>query len=209
MLLLILGLLIFVGVHSVRIVADDWRSAQVAKIGLWPFKGVYAVLSILGFVLIAWGYGQARQQPMVLWTPPAGMSHVTAVLMVPVFILFVATYVPNNVFKAKLKHPQVLSVKLWAVAHLLSNGNLADVLLFGGLLGWAVFDFRAARQRDRAAAGPKQAVDELSSQAMRLSLGIEEKGQLTGNIICVVIGLAVYALFVMGLHEMLIGVRPA
>jgi uncharacterized membrane protein len=204
----LVGLVLFLGVHSVRIFADDWRTAKIASMGALPWKGAYAVASIVAFALIVWGYGMARQAPIVLWAPPAGMKHVTAVLMVPVFILFFATYVPRNMFKARLKHPQVLSVKLWALAHLMSNGTLADVLLFGSFLAWAVLNFRAARQRDRAAAGPQQPVDELSSQAMRLSFGLEQRSMLMGNIICVVIGLVVYALFVMGLHQFLIGVRP-
>jgi uncharacterized membrane protein len=190
--MLVLGLLLFIGVHSVRIVSDDWRSAAIARMGLLPWKAVYALASIAGFVLIVWGYGLARQQPVVLWTPPAAMKHATALLMVPVFMLFVAAYVPRNWFKAKLKHPQVLSVKLWAVAHLLSNGTLADVLLFGGLLAWAVLSFRAARQRDRAAgvaAAPAAAT-------------------VAGTAVCVVLGLVILAAFVMGLHTWLIGVRP-
>src|SRR6187402_3801105 len=117
---LVLGLVIFLGVHSVRIVAEGWRQATIARIGALPWKAVYSVVSIASFVLLVWGYGQARQQ-MPLWDPPAFLRHVTALLMLPVFVLFVAAYVPRNGIKAKLKHPQVLSVKLWAAAHLLSN----------------------------------------------------------------------------------------
>ena len=165
--LLVLGLLLFLGVHSTRIVADGWRTATIARIGPLPWKGLYALASIAGFLLIVWDYGQARQQPMELWQPPAAMRHVTALLMLPVFVLFVAPYVPKNWFRAKLKHPQVLSAKLWAVAHLLSNGMLADVLLFGGFLAWAVLSFRAARQRDRAAGGAAGVESSTAGTAVR------------------------------------------
>jgi uncharacterized membrane protein len=195
--MLILGLVIFLGVHSTRVFADGWRTAMVAKMGALPWKAIYSVVSIAAFVLIVYGYGQARQQPVVLWTPPNGMRHLTALLMLPVFVLFVATYVPRNHFKAKLHHPQVLSVKLWALAHLVSNGTLADVLLFGGFLVWAVLSFRAARQRDRAASPSPQP----SPQG-------GEGATAVGTAICVAVGLAVYVAFVFGLHAWLIGVRP-
>ena len=188
--ILVLGLVLFLGIHSTRVFADGWRSATIAKMGALPWKGVYSVISIATFLLIIYGYGQARQQPVVLWTPPAGMKHLTALLMLPVFVLFVATYVPRNQIKAKLHHPQVLSVKLWALAHLLSNGNLADVLLFGGFLAWAVLSFRAARQRDRAANV------------------VYPAGTLSGTLVCLGVGLAVYLAFVFGLHAWLIGVNP-
>lgn len=185
----ILGLVLFLGVHSTRVFAEGWRAATIARIGEGPWKGIYTVLSIAGFVLLVWGYGQARQQ-VPLWDPPAFMRHVTALLMLPVFVLFVAAYVPRNGIKARLHHPQVLSVKLWALAHLLSNGNLADVLLFGGFLAWAILSFTAARKRDRAAGK------------------VYPAGTMQGTIVCVVVGLAIYAAFVFGLHTWLIGVPP-
>lgn len=202
--MLVLGLVLFLGVHSVRIVADGWRTAAIARIGALPFKGVYTLLSIAGLALVVWGYGAARQQPVVLWEPPAAMRHVTALLMVPVFMLFVATYVPGNWFKARLKHPQVLTVKLWALAHLLSNGNLADVLLFGSFLVWAVLNFRAARERDRVAAGSPH--DPTSYASMLSPAGRPATPLGTG--IVVVLGLVIYGVFVMGLHAWLTGVRP-
>ena len=189
MVMLVAGLLLFLGVHSTRVFAEGWRTATIARLGEGPWKGIYSVLSILGFVLLVWGYGQARQE-MPLWSPPASMRHVTALLMLPVFVLFVAPYVPRNGITAKLHHPQLLSVKLWALAHLLSNGNLADLLLFGGFLAWAVLAFAAARRRDRAAGR------------------VYPAGTPQGTIVCVVAGLAIYAAFVLGLHTWLIGVRP-
>jgi uncharacterized membrane protein len=190
MAMLIAGLLLFLGVHSTRVFADNWRTAMVARMGALPWKAVYSVVSIAAFMLIVYGYGQARQQPVVLWSPPAAMRHVTALLMVPVFVLFVATYVPRNHFKARLHHPQVLSVKLWALGHLLSNGTLADVLLFGGFLAWAVLSFKAARGRDKAAGT------------------VYPAGTMGGTVVCLVVGLGVYAAFVAGLHLWLIGVKP-
>ncbi|RYF44185.1 MAG: protein NrnU [Comamonadaceae bacterium] len=190
MLILILGLVLFLGVHSTRIVADGWRSATIARIGAMPWKGLYTVVSIAGFVLLVWGYGLARQQPVVLWSPPRGMNHLAALLMVFSFILLVATYVPRNAIKARLHHPMVLSVKVWALAHLLSNGNLADVVLFGAFLVWAVLSFRAARARDRAAGT------------------VYAAGTAAGTAITVVVGLAAWAGFAFWAHAVLIGVRP-
>ncbi|MEP6824642.1 MAG: NnrU family protein [Ramlibacter sp.] len=190
MLMLILGLVLFLGVHSTRIAADGWRNATIARIGALPWKGLYTVVSIAGFVLLVWGYGLARQQPVVLWSPPRGMNHLAALLMVFAFILLVATYVPRNAIKARLHHPMVLSVKVWALAHLLSNGNLADVVLFGAFLVWAVLSFRAARARDRLAGT------------------VYAAGTATGTAITVVVGLAAWAAFAFWGHAVLIGVRP-
>ena len=135
---LVLGLVLFLGVHSVRIVADGWRTQMRARLGEGAWKGLYSVASVVGLVLVVWGYGLARQQPVVLWNPPVGMRHAASLLTLIAFVLLAAAYVPRNVFKAKLHHPMVLSVKVWALAPLLSNGNLADVVLFGAFLLWAV-----------------------------------------------------------------------
>lgn len=183
---LVLGLVLFLGVHSVRVFADGWRTATIARMGALPWKAVYSVASIAAFALLVYGYGQSRMQ-LPLWDPPAWTKHLTALLMLPVFPMFVASYVPRNAIKAKLQHPQILSVKLWALAHLLSNGNLADVLLFGGFLAWAIVDFRSARRRGTPAP-------------------IATSGAMTA--LTIVIGLAVYVVFAMVLHAMLIGVRP-
>ena len=148
--ILVLGLVLFLGVHSVRIVADGWRTQTLARVGEMPWKGLYSLVSAVGLALIVWGYGLARQQPVMLWVPPIGMRHAAALLTLIAFVLLAAAYVPRNAIKARLHHPMVLGVKVWALAHLLSNGNLADVLLFGSFLLWAVLSFRAARQRDRA-----------------------------------------------------------
>ena len=187
---LVLGLVLFLGVHSVRIVADGWRTQMRARMGELPWKGLYSLASILGLALIVWGYGLARQQPVVLWNPPVGMRHAASLLTLIAFVLLAAAYVPRNALKARLHHPMVLGVKVWALAHLLSNGNLADVVLFGAFLLWAVLDFRAARQRDRA-------------QGM-----VYAPGTAAGTGIAVVVGAAAWAGFAFWAHAWLIGVAP-
>jgi len=139
MTLLILGLVIFLGVHSTRVFGEGWRSAQLARMGEKGWKGAYSLASLLGLVLLVWGYGLARQSPVALWTPVIGLRHLASLLTVFSFILLAAAYVPRNSVKARIGHPMVAGVKLWALAHLLANHTLADLLLFGGFLVWAVF----------------------------------------------------------------------
>jgi uncharacterized membrane protein len=188
MVLLVIGLVLFLGIHSISIVAPAWRDAQVAQRGDKGWKGIYTVISLVGFALLLYGYGVARQAPVVLYSPPLWMRHVTALLMIPVFPLLIAAYAPGRI-KAAAKHPMLAATKLWAFAHLLSNGTLADVLLFGGFLAWAVADRislkkRPARPIPGAPAGPMN------------------------DAIAVVAGLAIYALFVFKAHAWLFGVSP-
>ena len=190
MAILILGLVLFLGVHSTRIVAEGWRGTMRARVGEMPWMGLYSVISIVGFVLIVWGFGMARQQPVQLWMPPRGMRHLAALLTLIAFVLLAATYVPRNAIKARLHHPMVLAVKVWALAHLLANGNVAHVLLFGSFLVWAALSFRAARQRDRAAQT------------------VYPVGTAGGTLATVAVGVAAWALFAFYLHGLLIGVRP-
>ena len=190
MVMLLLGLVLFLGVHSTRIVANGWRSDMIGRFGEMPWKAAYAALSIAGFVLIVWGFGLARQQPVQLWMPPRGMRHLASLLTLIAFVLLAATYVPRNAIKARLHHPMVLSVKVWALAHLLSNGNLAHVILFGTFLVWAALSFRAARARDRVAGT------------------VYPAGTAAGTGMTVVVGVAAWALFAFWAHGALIGVRP-
>lgn len=190
MLVLVLGLLLFLGAHSTRIVAEPWRTRMVAKLGAGGWKGAYTLVSIVGFVLIVWGYGLARHQPVALWSPPVAMRHIAALLTLVSFVLLAATYVPRNGIKARIGHPMVVGVKVWAFAHLLANGTLADVLLFGAFFVWAVLSFRAARQRDRA------------SGALRVA------GHLAATLTTVVVGVVAWAVFAFWAHGALIGVRP-
>jgi uncharacterized membrane protein len=190
MIVLILGLLIFLGVHSVRIAAPAWRDGMMARVGEGPWKGIYSLAAAVGLVLIVWGYGLARQDPVVLWYSPVWLKHLAVLLNLVAFVIFGAYLVPAGRIKARLGHPMVLAVKTWAVAHLLANGTLADVLLFGGFLVWAVFDFRSSRRRDRAAGTVRVA------------------GPPRNDVIAVAAGLAIWGAFVWFLHEWLIGVSP-
>jgi len=187
---LVAGLILFLGVHSVRIFAEPWRVRTIARIGQNPWKGVYSLISIAGFVLLVWGYGQARQQGVVLFEPPVFMRHLTSLLMLVSFVLLAAAKVPGNHIKARLGHPMIIGVKVWAFAHLLANGRLSDVVLFGAFLAWAVADFIAARKRDRAAGTVYPPGDELRT------------------VLTVVAGVVAWAVFVAGLHLWLIGVAP-
>jgi uncharacterized membrane protein len=190
MAVLILGLVLFLGAHSVRIFANDWRSRQMARLGEKGWKGLYALVSIAGFALIVWGFGLARQQPVLLYVPPMWLRHLNALFTLIAFILVVAAYVPGNHFKAKLGHPMLAGVKTWAFGHLLATGMLHDVVLFGAFLLWAVVDFISSRRRDRAAGVSYPA------------------GTVKGDVIAVVAGLVLWAIFAFWLHGWLIGVKP-
>ena len=190
MTVLILGLILFLGPHSVRIVAEPWRTQMLQRLGEKPWKGLYSLVSLIGFALIIWGYGLARYNPVVLWQPPVAMRHIASLLTLASFILLTAAYVPGNSIKARLRHPMILGVKLWAFAHLLANGMLADLVLFGAFLLWAVLDYRAARERDRE---------------QSISYG---QGKLMPSIVAVVIGTLLWAAFAFWLHRWWIGVAP-
>jgi uncharacterized membrane protein len=190
MLYLIAGLVVFLGIHSTRIFADPWRTRQIERFGVNGWKGIYSLISLAGFVLLVWGYGESRTSPVDLYNPPMWTRHLAALLTLPAFVLVVAAYVPGNHFKARLGHPMYMGVKIWALAHLLSNGRLADVLLFGGFLAWAVMGFVVSRKRDRAASV------------------VYAPGQVLRTVIVVVVGLVAWAVFAMWAHGVLIGVRP-
>ena len=190
MIKLIIGLVVFLGVHSVRIVADDWRTRQIARLGESAWKGIFAIVAIVGFVLIVWGYGEARTAPIALWTPPVWTRHLASLLVLVSFIVIAAAYIPKTRIKAAVGHPMVAGVKLWALAHLLANGTAADVLLFGGFLAWAVANFIAARRRDRLAGT------------------VYIKGPITRDVIAVASGIIGWWVFAFTLHAWWIGVRP-
>ena len=187
---LILGLLLFLGMHASRIVADGWRTQVIAQRGAGAWKGLYAVVSLAGFGLIVWGYGQARLDPQILWTSARWTRHLAGLLMLVALVLLVAAYVPGNGLKARLHHPMVLAVKVWALAHLLANNSVADVLLFGSFLLWAVLDFRSARQRDRAAAV------------------VYPPGRAGATALTLVLGALLWAVLAFWAHQRLFGVRP-
>jgi uncharacterized membrane protein len=185
---LIAGLILFFATHSVSIVNSSWRDRVAARIGEGPWKGIYSLVAIAGFVLIVWGYGLARQDPTILYIPPVWLRHVALLLLVFVFPLLLAAYLPGRI-KTVTKHPMLVATKLWAFAHLLANGTLADVLLFGSFLAWAVAD--------------------------RISMKHREQRPIPGappskwnDAVAVVVGLALYVAFVLRLHVWLFGVSP-
>jgi len=186
--LFVIGLAIFLGAHSLSIVNRPWRDRQVARLGEPAWKGLYAVISLLGFGLLCYGYGMTREAPLVLYTAPTFLKHLAFALLLPVFPLLFAVYMPGHL-KARAKHPMLLATKLWATAHLLVNGNLADVLLFGGFLVWAVADRISVKRRE-------QRVVVLGPHAVR------------NDVIAIAAGLVVYVIFIGWLHKMLFGVSP-
>ena len=131
---MLFGLILFLGTHSVRIFAEGWRTRTIARIGPLVWKGVYALVSIAGFVLLVRGYGAARQASAPLYVPPLFTHYVAGLLMLVSLVLVAAAYVPRNHIRTAVGHPMVVGVKVWAFAHLLSNGRVADVLLFGAFL---------------------------------------------------------------------------
>lgn len=207
---LILGLILFLGAHSVRVVADNWRAEKIAAWGDKAFKGVYSLVSILGFYLLVVGYGEARLQTVVLWNPPIFTKHISLLLMLFASILLVATYIPHNHFKMRMGHPMVLSVKVWALSHLLANGNLADVILFGAFLIWAVLNFKSARSRDRAKLQISQALEGLTDD-VNPSASSEKapaKPNLLATLITLGVGMALWAVITFVLHAKVVGVAP-
>jgi len=205
---LIIGLILFLGAHSIRMVADDWRTQAIASWGEKPFKGVYSLMALVGFYAMVTGYAEARLQTVALWTPPIATRHVSVLLMLFASVLMAAAYVPRNHLKMRMGHPMVLSVKVWALAHLLANGNLADVVLFGSFLVWSVFNFKAARARDRAAAPEALRLQADGAENTNAVPGDQPIANTTATLLTVLIGVALWALFVFYLHVQLVGVSP-
>jgi len=185
--LLIAGLVLFFGVHSIAIVAPGLRGRAIALWGAGTWRAVYGAASLAGFVLLVYGFAAARRSPVLLYAPPHWMRFATMLLMLPAFPLLLSSFLPGRI-KAAAKHPMLAAVKLWAFSHLLVNGTLADVLVFGGFLAWAVADRISLKRRPQtvAAAVPRAHYD----------------------LIVVVLGLALYGLFVGWAHARLFGVSP-
>jgi len=190
MLQLISGLILFLGIHSTLIFAPSVKSAVVARSGALAWRGIYSLFALVGLVLIIMGYGASRQAPIMVWVPPVGLSHLALLLTLPAFIFLAAAYVPNNHMKAKMGHPMYIAIKTWALAHLLANGMLADILLFGSFLAWAIAGFAVRRKQDRKAGTQYP------------------QGTMAGNITTVVVGIVAWAVFAFYLHALLIGVNP-
>jgi uncharacterized membrane protein len=189
MLILIAGLVIFLGLHSARIFFEQPRQKFIANRGENAWKGLYSVASAVGLGLIVWGYSLTRQQPVVLWSPPVATKHIAALLTLPAFILVISAYVKNSFFRSRFHHPMLLGVKLWALSHLLANGNLADALLFGGFLVWAVLCFVNSKRRDRQT-GARYPASEIPATVM-----------------AIVIGIGAWAAMAFYLHRVFIGVK--
>jgi uncharacterized membrane protein len=187
---LVVGLVLFLGSHSLRIVANDLRTRTLERIGEGAFKGIYSLVSLAGFVLVIWGFGQARQSPVILWIAPVGLRHALSLVNLLAFVFLVAAYVPRNGLKARLHHPMVLGVMAWSLAHVLVNGFLAHVVLFGSFLLWSIASYLAASRRDRVQGT------------------VYEVGNTTATVVTLVGGVAAWAVFAFLLHGMLIGTRP-
>lgn len=188
--LLIAGLIIFLGIHSLNIVEPGKRNLLATRFGVSKWKLIYSLISVIGFVLIIQGYSASRANPILVWVPPSGLSHLVLLLTVPAFILLAAAYVPDNRMKAKLGHPMFAAVKIWALSHLLANGTLADMILFGSFLIWAIVGFAVSRKRDRIAGKTR------------------ESGTGKADGITILAGLAGWGIFTFFLHNILIGVNP-
>jgi len=144
--ILIVGLIVFLATH-VFVTMREARAATIARLGLNAYRVLFALVSLAGLALIVWGYGDYRAHQWIqVWSPPGFMRHVTVGLMLPAVILAVAYFVPSHI-KAKAKHPLLAAVKTWALAHLLSNGDLGSILMFGVFLAWGVYARIAAKKR--------------------------------------------------------------
>ncbi|WP_350333800.1 NnrU family protein [Coralliovum pocilloporae] len=189
MTMLIAGLVLFIAIHTLPIQTDR-RAALQARLGANGYKALFSILSLAGLALIVIGYGEARLETDFLWDPPVWTRHLAALLMLVAFIMLAAAYVPAGKIKARLKHPMILAVKIWALAHLLANGTVADAILFGSFLVYAIVDRISLKRRD-AATGT-----------------IAVSGPARNDLIAVIIGLVAYGVFSAKLHEILIGVPP-
>lgn len=190
MIYLVIGLLVFLGNHSTRLVIPAWRLRFIDTYGANTWKALYSLFSLAGLVLIVIGYGQARANPVFLWEPPVWTRHAALLLTWLAFVLLAAASIKGSHFKQKLGHPMYVGVKIWAFAHLIANGRLSDVLLFGALLVWAIAGFSISRRRDR-----RQGVS-------------YPAGSLPRTLLTVAAGSVVWAVFAFWLHRLLVGVSP-
>ena len=190
MALLVFGLVIFLGVHSIRIFAENGRERAIARLGEGPWKGLYALLSLVGFVMIVWGFGEARYAAPILWAPPIWTRHIALLLMLFSMILLGAYGLKTSHIAVAVHHPMLWAVVVWSAAHLMANGSAADVVLFGAFLAWALFDLQSNYQRDRAKAIAYPA------PAWGATLG------------AIAVGIVLWGVLIGGLHSWLFGVSP-
>lgn len=196
---LILGLVLFLGMHALRVFAEGTREKLIGSMGPFVYKAFYSIVSIIGLLLIVSGYSAARIEPIVIYTPPSGMAHAVSLLTLIALVLLAAAYIPGNAILRKLKHPMTLAVKVWAFAHLLSNGTLADLLFFGGFLAWSVLVYRSARRR-----GPVENPGLSNLPAVIAS----RPPSMLASLLTLVIGIGAWAWFAFEGHALLIGVAP-
>jgi uncharacterized membrane protein len=191
MALLILSIILFLGLHSIRLFAPRFRDGMIARLGIHVWRGIYSVLSIATLVMLIYGFGQSRGEGPLLYVPPTFLAHIMLTLMLIATILLVASVLPAGKIVVWIKHPMMTSVKVWAFAHLLVNGGLNHVLLFGSFLAWAVLVRISLKRRLRA-----------GETVRRPFVSVK------WDIVAIVIGIIVYGAIVMYLHEALIGVSP-
>ncbi|HLR78837.1 MAG TPA: NnrU family protein [Burkholderiaceae bacterium] len=190
MAILVFGLIVFLGIHSVQIVRPGLRERIIQKAGsVSAWKLTFSGLATIGLLLVILGYSLARYQTPVWYQPPAGLRHLALLVMLPVFPLLFATYLKGRISQL-VGHPMLAATALWAIAHLLANGSMADVLLFGSFLVWALADWWSVRRR-----GEKR------------QPGRPEHWR-RNDAVAVVAGVAVYGVFIAGLHRWLFGVSP-
>ena len=190
MTILILGLIIFIGAHAFTM-ARQPRAQAILRLGEGPYKGLYSLVSLIGLVLIVWGFGQYRAGGYIqVWNPPVWTRHIAVPLVWVAFVAFAAAYLPGRI-RRTLKHPMLAGLKIWALAHLLANGDLGSILLFGALLAWAVVARISTKRRDEVLdhGGPAAA-----------------PAGWRNDILAIVIGTALYLVFLIWLHPLLIGV---
>ncbi|ARO25181.1 NnrU family protein [Rhizobium sp. S9] len=191
MALLIVGIILFLGVHLVRVVAPDLRRSMIARLGENGWRAGYSVASILTLILLIYGFGQARQVTGMLYNPPVWTAHIAITLMLIAMICLVASLLPAGHIATKTKHPMVLSVKIWALAHLLANGETSSVLLFAAFLAWGVIVRISLKRRERAG-----------------EITLRPFVSAKYDVYAAVIGIVLWALIIWKLHEWLIGVSP-
>jgi uncharacterized membrane protein len=190
MAILVLGLVIFLGLHSIRIFAAPLRAQAIARLGEGPWKGIYSLLSVISFALIVWGFAQARFNAPTLWAPPSGARHLTILLMLVSMLLFAGYFFKQSHIAVAVHHPMIWSVAVFGLAHLIANGTAADVVLFGGFFIWAWADLMSSYARDRQ--------DSV----------IYPEPNWGATVGAIVLGLALWAVIAFWLHFWLFGVSP-
>ena len=184
---MILGLVLFLGVHTLT-TQREWRARAIGRMGEGGYKIGYALASAAGLALIVWGFAQYRATGWInVWTPPTAMRHIAVALMLPAVIMVVASYIRGRIYTT-LKHPMLAGIKLWAAAHLLANGDLGSIILFGSFLAWAVFDRISLKRRTDAGAPPIPV------------------GGPGNDLIAVAVGLIAYLALAFAFHPVVIGV---